>query len=67
MSIALELARGKPGRLSRFAAKAVIATLTLGGFGLAMLFAIAARTFGFEYFHGDHAAVDGLVRLLLGS
>lgn len=28
---------------------------------------VFVRTFGFEHFHGDHAAVDGLVRLLLGS
>jgi hypothetical protein len=67
MSIALDLEHGKSGRPARLAARVAMAALTLGGFGFAVLFVTAARTFGFEYFHGDHTAVNGLARLLLGN
>jgi len=37
--------------------------------GLVLLAGVVVfvRTFGFEYFHGGHTAVDELTRLLLGS
>jgi hypothetical protein len=68
MSVTLNLASRKAsGHLSRTAAKVAATALALGGLGVAVLLVAFVRTFGFEYFHGDHAALAGLVRLLLGS
>jgi hypothetical protein len=66
MSVTLNLAHRKgSGHLSRTAARVAATALALGGLGVAALLVAFVRTFGFEYFHGDHAALAGLGRLLL--
>ena len=68
MSVTLDVAVQKDsGHLSRLIAKVAVTALTLGGLGLAALLVAFVRTFGFEYFHGNHAALAGLGRLLLGN
>ncbi|WP_428668822.1 hypothetical protein [Reyranella sp.] len=68
MSITLNLApRKASGQLSRTAVKVATTALAVGGLGVAVLLVAFVRTFGFEYFHGDHAALAGLGRLLLGN
>lgn len=68
MSITLDpVLRKVAGHPARMAGKVAMTALALGGIGLAALLAAFVRTFGFEYFHGDHAALAGLGRLLLGN
>ncbi len=68
MSVTLDPAPRKPSsHLSRTAAKVATTALVIGGLGTAVLLVAFVRTFGFEYFHGDHAALAGLGRLLLGN
>lgn len=67
MSITVHLEPVKSGRLSRWAAKAAATALALGSLALVVLFIAFARTFVFEYFHGDHVAMQGLARIILGN
>ena len=68
MSVTFNLGpRKASGHLSQVAAKVAVTALALGALGGAALLVAFVRTFGFEYFHGDHAALAGLGRLLLGN
>lgn len=68
MTFTLTLASRKAAsHVSQVAAKVAIAALALGGLCLAGLLVSFVRTFGFEHFHGDHIALAGLGRLLLGN
>lgn len=67
MSIALPVAPARPGTPPRPIAR--IAQTALAVIGLACVVAVVAfvRTFAFEYFHGDHTALQVLVRTVFGQ
>ena len=66
MSIALHLDPAKPA-LSRSIAKMALTGPAILAFVLVVGFVAFVRTFAFEYFHGDPAALQGLVQLMLGK
>ncbi|HEY4167525.1 MAG TPA: hypothetical protein VGM96_12150 [Reyranella sp.] len=66
MSIALHLEAARPA-LGRSIAKLARTALAVAVFMLVVALVAFARTFVFEYFHGDPAAMHGLVRALLGN
>lgn len=41
--------------------------VALVGLAFAALTVVFVRTFAFEYFHGDHIAMEGLARLVLAN
>jgi hypothetical protein len=67
MSVTVPLEPVKSVRASRWAATAVTTAVALVGLALAALTVVFVRTFAFEYFHGDHIAMQGLARLVLAN
>lgn len=66
MSLALRTDSARPAFARSLAKLAQIALATLA-FALVIAGVAFMRTFVFEYFHGDPAALHGLVRMLLGN
>ena len=64
MSIALH-AGSRQSASARPLAKLVRTARAVAMFGLVIALVAFARTFVFEYFHGDSAAIHGLVQALL--
>ncbi len=64
MSIALHAHPAQPAP-ARSIAKLARTALAVAVFGLVVATVAFARTFVFEYFHGDPAAMHGLVQALL--
>ena len=66
MSIALH---HDPSRLAvaRSIAKVALTVLAILTFALVVAAVAFVRTFAFEYFHGNRAALHGLVQVLLGN
>jgi len=66
MSIALHV---DPSRPAVARSIATLARTVLAILALALVVAVVAfaRTFVFEYFHGDRAALHGLVQLIFGT
>jgi hypothetical protein len=67
MSITFPLEPAKSERASRRAARAVTAAVALVGLAFAALAVVFVRGSAFEYFHGDHIALQGLARLVLNQ
>ena len=66
MSIALHADSSRPA-VTRSLAKFAQVALAVVAFALVVAGVAFVRTFVFEYFHGDPAALHGLVRMLLGN
>jgi hypothetical protein len=66
MSIALPFALARPAP-ARSVAKIALSVLAILVFALVVVAVAFVRTFAFEYFHGNPAALRGLVQLILGN
>jgi hypothetical protein len=66
MSIALHVDLSRPA-LARSIAKLARTALAVVAFVLVVAAVAFARTFVFEYFHGDPAMLHGLASLILGN
>lgn len=67
MSVSVPAEITKPASLLHPVRKAAAIGLAVTVFALVVAFVAFVRTFAFEYFHGDPAALQGLVRAVLGS
>jgi hypothetical protein len=66
MSIALPFALARPAP-ARSVAKIALSVLAILVFALVVVTVAFVRTFAFEYFHGNPAALRGLMQLILGN
>jgi hypothetical protein len=66
MSIALHLDPSRPA-VARSLARLALTALAVLAFALVVGVIAFVRTFAFEYFHGDPAALHGLVQIILGT
>jgi hypothetical protein len=66
MSIALPFSLARPAP-ARSVAKIALSALAILVFALAVATVAFIRTFAFEYFHGNPAALRSLVQLILGN
>jgi len=64
MSVILPVERARPAALPRSIAKAATGVIA---FALVAGSVAFVRTFVFEYFHGDPAALHGLLRTIFGT
>jgi hypothetical protein len=67
MSVSVPVEITKPASLLHPVRKVAAFGLAVTVFTLVVAFVTFVRTFAFEYFHGDPAALQGLVRAILGS
>lgn len=67
MSIALSIAPAMFVALPRLLGRIAVTMLTVMLLAQVAGFVALMRTFAFEYFHGDHTAMAGLVHALLGN
>ncbi len=65
MSIALD-AGSSQAAVARSLAKVALTALAILAFALVVAGVAFVRTFAFEYFHGDPAALHGLVQMIRG-